>query len=93
MQDVYVYYRVDEHQLETATARVDALLRALAPHCVRRPRRAARCDDAATWMEIYEGIDDFAAFSATLAERVQALACTAFIRGERHVECFRAAAP
>jgi hypothetical protein len=92
MQDAYVYYRVDERQLETAATRVDALLHALAPHCATLPRRTVRCDDPATWMEIYEGIDDFAAFSAALAERVQDLACAAFIRGERHVECFRAAA-
>lgn len=93
MQDAYVYYRVDEHQLDIAAARVDALLHALAPHCAMTPRRAVRCDDPAMWMEIYEGIDDFAAFCATLAERVQALACAAFIRGERHVECFRATVP
>ena len=88
MRDVYVYYRIDPAQAALAAARIDALLDALAAHCSRPPRRLARCDDPATWMEIYEGIADPETFSADLNAAVRALGCEAFTHGERHLECF-----
>lgn len=88
MKHVYVYYRVDPAQKELAVAQVDALLARMASHCQQSPRRLTRCDDAWTWMELYEGITDFLAFSASLAEAARQLDCSAFTLGERHLECF-----
>jgi hypothetical protein len=89
----YVYYRVDPAQATLATERIDALLGALAGHCRPPPRRLVRCDDPTTWMEIYEGIADFAAFAAALDAAARTIDCAAFTLGERHLECFTQAAP
>ncbi|MDZ7593570.1 MAG: DUF4936 family protein [Thiobacillus sp.] len=88
MKHAYVYYRIDPLQAGLAAARIDALLETMATHCSQPPRRLQRCDDAATWMEIYEGIADFAAFSTALNAAVQTVGCAAFTQGERHLECF-----
>lgn len=92
MPEVYVYYRIDPAQAALAAARIDALLDVLAAHCRRPPRRLARCDDPATWMETYEGVADLEAFSADLNAAVRALGCEAFTHGKRHLECFSRAA-
>lgn len=88
MKYAYVYYRIDPLQAGLAAARIDALLETMATHCSQPPRRLQRCDDAATWVEIYEGIADFAAFAAALNAAVQTAGCAAFTQGERHLECF-----
>lgn len=86
MKSVYVYYRIDPAQAGLAATRIDALLDAMAAHCSASPRRLNRCDDAAMWMEVYEGISDFPAFAAAL--RQAGLDGAGFILGERHLECF-----
>ena len=88
MKSAYVYYRIDPVQAGLAATRIDGLLNTLAAHCSLPPRRLNRCDDAATWMEIYEGIADFATFAAALNSAVQTFDCAAFTQGERHLECF-----
>jgi hypothetical protein len=88
VKDAYVYYRIDPALSDLASARIDALLGTLAAHCSQPPRRLSRCDDAATWMEIYEGVADFAAFAAALGTAIQTFDCAAFTLGERHLECF-----
>lgn len=90
MKSAYVYYRVDPAQARLAAERIDALLHRMAAHCSRPPRRMRRCDDPETWMEVYEGIADAAAFFAALRTAVQAIDCAAFMRGERRSECFSA---
>lgn len=92
MASIYVYYRIDPAQAQLAAARIDALLGTMAAHCLTPPRRLQRCDDASTWMEVYEGIADVAAFSTALHAAVAAQGCTAFIQGDRHLECFTAVA-
>jgi len=89
----YVYYRIDPKKAPLAAARIDALLGAMATHCGKPPRRLQRCDNAETWMEIYEGIADFAAFSAALNTAVQTFDCATITQGERHLECFSAPDP
>jgi hypothetical protein len=84
----YVYYRIDPALAQLAASRVDALLSAMAAHCSVPPRRLSRCDDAATWMEIYEGIADYAAFTAALNAATLGASCSAYTLGERHLECF-----
>jgi len=90
VRNAYVYYRIDPAQADLAAARIDALLDAMTVHCSRPPRRMSRCDDPETWMEVYEGIADFAAFAAALNAAALPLGCAAFTRGERHLECFSA---
>ncbi|MBN8771801.1 MAG: DUF4936 family protein [Thiobacillus sp.] len=93
MKHAYVYYRIDPAQTSLVAPRIDALLDALARYCSQPPRRLRRCDDPSTWMEIYEGIADFAAFSAALDRAVLDLDCTGATVGERHLECFSAPDP
>lgn len=93
MKSAYVYYRIDPAQARLAADRIDALLSAMVPHCSAPPRRLRRCDEAATWMEIYEGIADLATFTAALRAATQNFDCAAFIRGDRHLECFSAPDP
>lgn len=88
MRCAYVYYRLRAGRDAEAAERIDDLLDALAPLCARRPRRARRCDDAATWMEIYEGIGDWRAFEAALDAAVTRLSIAGLIDGDRHLECF-----
>jgi len=88
MRHAYVYYRIDLAHAGLAATRIDALLNAMAAHCSHHPRRLNRCDDPATWMEIYEGIADFSTFSVVLNSSVQTFNCAAFTLGERHLECF-----
>ncbi len=90
MKHAYVYYRIDPAQACLAAPRIDALLGILTPHCSRPPRRLQRCDDPSTWMEIYEGIADFTAFSTALNLAVLDLDCARYTLGERHLECFSA---
>ncbi|MFP5409535.1 MAG: DUF4936 family protein [Gammaproteobacteria bacterium] len=92
MRHAYVYYRVAPDQAEPATAGIDALLAAMAPHCVAAPRRLLRCDDPHTWMEVYEGIADWPAFEAALQARLDALHIPELLDGPRHLECFTAPA-
>ena len=85
---IYVYYRTDPAQALLAAARIDALLATMAVHCATPPRRLQRCDDASTWMEVYESNADVTAFAAALDAAAATHGCTAFIQGERHLECF-----
>ncbi|MCA1978665.1 MAG: DUF4936 family protein [Thiobacillus sp.] len=88
MRDAYVYYRIVP-ALAAETARcVAALLVAMAPHCTRPPRLMQRCDDPDTWMEIYEGIADWPAFSAALHRCVAETRSAAGVIGGRQLECF-----
>ena len=93
MTSAYVYYRIDSEHMALAAARIDALLGAMAMYCDAPPRRLSRCDDTTTWMEVYEGIADFSAFATALDTAARTFECSTFIRGERHLECFRAADP
>lgn len=88
MHSVYVYYRIDPAQVELAAKRIDALLQDVAAHCGAPPRRLNRCNDKATWMEVYENVLDFEGFLAALNVAVDSRQCAAFTLGERHLECF-----
>ncbi|TXH75263.1 DUF4936 family protein [Thiobacillus sp.] len=93
MKHAYVYYRIDPAQTSLVAPRIDALLDALARYCSEPPRRLRRCDDPSTWMEIYEGIADFAAFSAAMERAALDLDCAGATVGERYLECFSAPDP
>jgi len=87
---IYVYYRV---AADTAAARraVGVLLSEIETATGVRGHLLARCEDPATWMEIYEPIDDIAHFSQMLATVVDRhdIAAIAIDR-KRHTECFAA---
>jgi hypothetical protein len=85
---VYIYYRIDPAQAEAAARAVDALLALLAPHCSAPPRRLARCDDPALWMEVYAGVADPLAFARDIDSALRTLGCQRFIVGERKQESF-----
>lgn len=88
MRTAYVYYRVEPaHAVECARC-VDALLAAMAFCCASPPQRLRRCDDADTWMEIYEGIADWAAFERTLEREIRCRGADQYAIGGRHLECF-----
>lgn len=91
MRHAYVYYRVDPVAAPRAAAGVDALFATLSAYCNMPPRRLMRCDDATTWMEVYEGIADWPGFSAAMAEHLRTSPLAPLIDGERHVEWFCAA--
>ena len=84
--------RAARGELSLEAERIDALLQAMAPHCGMPPRRLVRCGDATTWLEIYEGIANWPAFEAALRARLAALRVADVVDGERHLECFVAAA-
>lgn len=88
MRQAYIYYRIDPGQAAHAAARIDTLLIRMAAYCSQPPRRLVRCDDASTWMEVYEGIVDFPAFAAALETTAGSLDCMTFTPGGRHLECF-----
>ena len=88
MRHVYIYYRVDPALAATAARGIDTLLAELAPYCATPPRRLTRCDEPELWMEVYEGVADFAAFSRRIDEMVELLGCHRLIEGERHLESF-----
>ena len=85
---LYVYYRVAG---DTASARAaaGALIAAVEAKTGVAGRLLARCDDPATWMEVYAPIANRAAFSRTLAALVRRLRVADIAAdGVRHTEWF-----
>lgn len=93
MRHVYIYYRIDPAQADLAATRIDLLLNTMAPHCSQPPQRLNRCNDPATWMEIYAGVTDLEVFSNSLDRALQTINCAEFTLGARHRECFTEPAP
>jgi hypothetical protein len=81
--NLYVYYRVRADQAAACRAAVAALQAQLGV----APRLLRRADDPATWMEIYEDVDE--AFAARLEEAAVRLGLPACLAdGRRHLERF-----
>ncbi|HXF18267.1 MAG TPA: DUF4936 family protein [Burkholderiales bacterium] len=84
----YIYYRV------ARPAQAEALVRdvqaELKTRCGIAGRLVRKRDDATTWMEIYEGVRDAAAFEHCLALSVQAAHFQNVLEpaSARHMECF-----
>ena len=81
----YVWYQVTGDR-QVAAAASGALLRAVFERTGVTGRLLARCDDTATWMEVYENVGDADAFARALADLAQQCGAA----GDRHVECFAA---
>jgi len=62
----YVYYKISPEQVVELRGRVQALFRTIESQCGVRGRWMHRRDDPSTYMEVYEGVSDAAAFDALL---------------------------
>jgi hypothetical protein len=62
----YVYYKVGQEELERVRAAVSTLFDSIEGECGVRGRWMRRRDDPSTYMEVYEGVQDEAAFEALL---------------------------
>ena len=62
----YVYYRVDLAKLAEVRASVEQLFSTIERESGVKGRWMHRRDDAATYMEVYEGVRDSGAFDALL---------------------------
>jgi hypothetical protein len=78
----YVYYRIDVAQLDSFKIRIEKIMEKIQKETGVRGRWMRRRDDAATFMEVYEGVKDEPAFESVLAREGAAL------KLERKVERF-----
>ena len=62
----YVYYKVDPLRLAELRTQVASLFAVIERDCGVRGRWMHRRDDPTTYMEVYEGVADEAAFEALL---------------------------
>ena len=87
----YIYYRVPAQNAERARAVVNALQRELSDIAGISGRLLRRRDDEATWMEIYENVQDVARFEAELAKLIErhGLAALLVPGSSRKQEVFR----
>jgi quinol monooxygenase YgiN len=79
----YVYYRVDPERVEALRPQVQELFTAVQERCGVSGRWMRRRDDPSTCMEVYEGVQDEAAFEAVLERESAKLGL------ERKTERFR----
>ncbi|HEY6967554.1 MAG TPA: DUF4936 family protein [Burkholderiales bacterium] len=82
MTNYYVYYRVDADRVSVLRFQVEKLFQKIQEQTGVRGRWMRRRDDPATYMEVYEGVADDAAFETLLARE------TAGFGLERRVERF-----
>ncbi len=83
----FVWYRVPG-DAAAARAIVDALQRDVASRTRVVGRLLTRTGAPPTWMEVYEGVGDPAAFEAALADAVTRHGVAAHAPEGRHVESF-----
>jgi hypothetical protein len=69
----YVYYRVDADGVSVLRPQVEKLFEQIHQQLGVRGRWMRRRDDATTYMEVYEGVEDDAAFEALLAREAAGL--------------------
>ncbi len=85
MSSFYVYYRVDAGRLPALRADVERLFAAVEAATGVRGRWMRRRDEPSTYMEVYEGVGDDAAFEALLERESAGLGL------QRHTERFECA--
>lgn len=83
----FIWYRLGG-EAAAARAAVTAMMLDIAADCGIAGRLLVRADDASTWMEIYEAVDDPPAFEAALARALERHAVAGLARDGRHVERF-----
>lgn len=62
----YVYYKLEAARVDEFRRLIDALFDLVESQCGIRGRWMRRRDDPTTYMEVYEGVKDEAAFEALL---------------------------
>jgi hypothetical protein len=62
----YIYYKLTAEQARELRPAVDSLFAKIKAQCGIQGRWMRRRDDPATYMEVYEGVGDEAAFEALL---------------------------
>ena len=78
----YVYYKLEADRLPPARSLVKELFDKIEKHLGVRGRWMRRRDDPTTYMEVYEGVSDNAAFEALLDREASGLGL------ERRIERF-----
>ena len=73
MTNYYVYYRVDADRVDALEFEIKRLFDKIQKQFGVRGRWMRRRDDAATFMEVYEGIGDEQAFESVLAREAATL--------------------
>ena len=74
MTNYYIYYRVNAQQLQDLRTSVQRLFKIVESETGVRGRWMRRRDDAATYMEVYEGVNDGAALEALLEQHCKGFA-------------------
>ena len=80
----YVYYRLSPGGIAEAREEVTRLFGVLEKACGVRGRWMRRRDDPSTYMEVYEGVNDEAAFEALLEREGAKLGVTRIIEAFRN---------
>ena len=90
MNYLYVYYKLHDAQRLHALAPARSVLEAGRPlsRRVALLARPASEGDVATWMEVYEGVQDVARLEAVLAAAVDEHGLGVFLLGPRRSEVF-----
>ena len=73
MTNYYVYYRVDAGRVEALRLSVQELFKVIEKKTGVLGRWMRRRDDPSTYMEVYEGVRDMAAFEALLERESKGL--------------------
>ena len=86
----YIYYRLRPGAEPSAQARIQELRAALFEKCGISGRLLTKRDEPDLWMEVYERVQDAAAFEATLAQETAHLKLEELVRpgSARRLECF-----
>lgn len=86
----YIYYRVVPAEAARARALIEAVQASLQQDMGILGRLLRRSDDASTWMEIYEAVDDTPRFESVLDRLLEKHDFTACLApdSQRHVERF-----
>jgi hypothetical protein len=66
MTNFYVYYRVEERNVEAVARLVESLFKTVKENTRIEGKWLRRRDDPSTYMEVYEGVADGKAFEALL---------------------------
>lgn len=82
MTNYYVYYKLQDRTGESLRAEVEALFEAVHRATGVRGRWMRRRDEPSTYMEVYEGVADEAAFERVLKQESDKL------KLQRHTERF-----
>lgn len=90
MQHWFVYYKLDAAAARDLEPRIRTMQRTLSATTGIPGRLMQRADGGAqsTLMEVYEGIDDAAAFDAALARAIEQAKLPSALVGQRRTERF-----